>query len=82
MSRQPLPLRARHPRRFSGRSVELTWRQRIAGWLKGRGWVSEKFVFDEILPGQPGYDDAPYEEKFVFADGSFGDLDKFQPPLS
>lgn len=56
-----------YERRFTGKLVELTLLESIAGFVRGRGWVTQKWVFIEVKPNDPDYETAPYAEKFTSA---------------
>lgn len=64
---EPLPMKRRYERRFTGRIVVLPWWKSIWLFLCQGVWLRQSFVFDEVFPGDPGYDTAPYAESFVSA---------------
>jgi hypothetical protein len=61
-----MSFKKRYERRFTGKIINLTLWQSITGFLRGRGWVVEKFVFIEIKPDSPDYENAPYAEEFIW----------------
>jgi len=61
-------VKKRYERRYTGKLVPLSLFQQIRNWLRGRGWHSEKYVFTEVFPHEPGYDVAPYAESFITFD--------------
>jgi hypothetical protein len=52
--------------RYEPEQVRLTWLQTIRRWLNGLknlewNWSRNTLVMRPIKPGEPGYDEAPYE---------------------
>lgn len=61
-----IPLKVRHERRFTGKTVEIPFLESVKNLLKGRGWHTQKYVFVEIFKDDPEYENAPYAESFVY----------------
>lgn len=55
----------RAPTRYFSERVEMGWMEALARFLKTREWSWERIQFRAVYKGQPGYEEAPFEETFV-----------------
>lgn len=59
------------PIRYTTRKVPMRLRETLSLWwrciLTGRCvWKTTRTEFDAVKPGEPGYDDAPFEDAIIF----------------
>jgi hypothetical protein len=54
------------PYRYTTKRVNVPWMRTLRDWWQGNGWSRTRVAFsDPIKPGEPGYDEAEYEEHLI-----------------
>lgn len=64
-------LRQRAPTRYFTELIEMGFWEALGRFLKYREWSWTRIQFHPVYKGQPGYDDAPYEESWVWTSVDF-----------
>jgi hypothetical protein len=53
--------------RYQTKHVPISWFASLKGLVFGGQWKRFRVEFEAIAPGEPGYEDAPYESSIFIA---------------
>ena len=59
-------IKPRYERRFIGKEIPMTIKQIVKYFLFHKRIRTKKYIFEEVFPDSPLYENAPYKEEIAY----------------